>query len=67
MKLPDTISIADEQAEIASQLYQLNGTAEIIKNNSTITEKHEAALKMIEEVAGGINKTIVTAFKKTYR
>ena len=56
---------ADEQAELASQLYQVIGTAEIIKENSTDhREKQEAALAMVEEVAVGINKKLLPLSKK---
>jgi methylmalonyl-CoA mutase len=57
--------IADEQAELASQLYQVIGTAQIVKKTSTAgKEKHESAVAIMEEVAVGLNKKLLPLSKK---
>ncbi|MEP6948853.1 MAG: methylmalonyl-CoA mutase family protein [Ginsengibacter sp.] len=57
--------IADEQAELASQLYQVIGASQIVKKNgNTDPEKNETALALMEEVAVGINKKLLPLSKK---
>ena len=57
--------VADEQAELASQLYRLNGAAEIVKQYSPADpQKNEAVVEIIEEVAAGINKKLLPLSKK---
>jgi methylmalonyl-CoA mutase len=57
--------IADEQAELASQLYQVIGATQIIeKNNSSDKKKNEAAIALMEEAAMSINKKLLPLSKK---
>jgi methylmalonyl-CoA mutase len=54
---------AIEQAEIASQLYQLIGTSKILKRTSE-TEKIESAFEVIESAAIALNKKLLPLSKK---
>ena len=57
--------LADEQAELASQLYQVIGTSQIVKKTeNTGQEKNESALAIIEEAAMDINKKLLPLSKK---
>ena len=57
--------VADEQAELASQLYQVIGATQIIeKNNSSDKKKNETAIALMEEAAMSINKKLLPLSKK---
>ena len=57
--------VADEQSELASQLYQVIGASQIMKKNrSADQQKSEDALALMEEVAVGLNKKLLPLSKK---
>jgi len=57
--------VAEEQAELASQLYRLIGASKIINDEkSTVNEENNNATKVIEEVAITINKKLLPVSKK---
>src|SRR6185437_1189722 len=52
--------LAKEQSDVATQLYQLNGTLQIINNNSSENkEKNEAVIKELEERKSSIEKKLL--------
>ncbi len=53
-----------EQAEIASQLYQVIGTSTILKETYFEEGKHEAAIESLEDVAVTLNKKLLPTSKK---
>ncbi|MEO6289020.1 MAG: methylmalonyl-CoA mutase family protein, partial [Ginsengibacter sp.] len=55
---------AIEQAEIASQLYQVIGTSTILKETYFEEGKHEAAIESLEDVAVTLNKKLLPTSKK---
>ena len=57
--------LADEQSAIATQLYQLNGALQTVKNNSSENEeKNAAVIKELEETKASIEKKILPVCKK---
>ncbi|MEP6926827.1 MAG: methylmalonyl-CoA mutase family protein [Ginsengibacter sp.] len=57
--------VADVQAELASQLYQVIGASQIVKKISAADqEKNDTAFTIMEEVAVGINKKLLPLSKK---
>ena len=54
--------LAEEQAELASQLYQLIGATKII--NASAKEKNDATIEAIEQAAVAINKKFLPISKK---
>ncbi|HEX7458613.1 MAG TPA: methylmalonyl-CoA mutase family protein, partial [Ginsengibacter sp.] len=57
--------LAEEQAELASQLYQLIGTSKIInKEKSPGNEENNNVIKVIEEAAITINRNLLPLSKK---